>query len=429
MLLTAPAWATGRRLGWGVLDQALSSLSNFALTFLVARSVTPARFGAFNIAFTTYLVALGLSRAIGTEPLSVRYSRVSPEEWRSGVRSASGVVAVIGVAGAVGCLAFASLGPEVMSGSFFALAAVLPGVLVQDCWRFAFFAAHQGSRALINDLVWAASLALLLLLLLFLGDAVSVVGVMLAWGAAGTLAGGIGCVQVRALPDLGALRGWWRAHRDLSRRFVAEFATSNAAGELTIVGIGLVAGLPTVAALRAGLILLGPLSIVLLGLGLVAVPEGARSLAQGGPPQLMRVSIVTSMGFVVVAVLWAGLVSLVPESVGVMILGENWQPGRALLLPLTLMLTLGGSTIGATAGLRALAAAKRGLRARTVTSALLLVAAIGGAAFAGGEGAAWGYVAAISLGAVFWWREFFIELRAHSAGSTPGGGRVPNGGS
>ena len=33
----------------------------------------------------------------------------------------------------------------------------LPGLLLQDSWRFAFFALGRGSQAFLNDLVWAVA--------------------------------------------------------------------------------------------------------------------------------------------------------------------------------------------------------------------------------------------------------------------------------
>ena len=64
----APAPPGGRRrisdladrFGWGFADQAVSSLSNFLLGFLVARSVDAAAFGAFSVAYATYLVTVGI---------------------------------------------------------------------------------------------------------------------------------------------------------------------------------------------------------------------------------------------------------------------------------------------------------------------------------------------------------------------------------
>jgi len=51
-----------RRLGWGVADQGISSLSNFALGLFVARSIGASGFGAFALAFITYTVVINAAR-------------------------------------------------------------------------------------------------------------------------------------------------------------------------------------------------------------------------------------------------------------------------------------------------------------------------------------------------------------------------------
>ena len=42
--------------------------------------------------------------------------------------------------------------------AFIALGLTLPGLLLQDSWRYAFFALGRGSQALLNDTVWAVSM-------------------------------------------------------------------------------------------------------------------------------------------------------------------------------------------------------------------------------------------------------------------------------
>ena len=42
------------RLGWGIADQALSSVTNFAVVIYVARTLGAAQLGAFSLAYVTY---------------------------------------------------------------------------------------------------------------------------------------------------------------------------------------------------------------------------------------------------------------------------------------------------------------------------------------------------------------------------------------
>lgn len=93
-----PAGAGGRvrRLGWGLGDQALSSITNFALAILVARTVSTADLGAFGLAFTTYTFVLGATRAFCSEPMSVRYSARERDAWERGTRRSTGAALVLG---------------------------------------------------------------------------------------------------------------------------------------------------------------------------------------------------------------------------------------------------------------------------------------------------------------------------------------------
>src|SRR6188472_939917 len=78
------------RLTGALADQMLSSATNFALGFVIARTLGPVDFGAFNLAFAAYLIALGSSRSMNTDPLMIRYSAGSAARWRTGTSSATG---------------------------------------------------------------------------------------------------------------------------------------------------------------------------------------------------------------------------------------------------------------------------------------------------------------------------------------------------
>src|SRR5271156_6591470 len=74
-----------RRLGWGVGDQAVSSLTNFAVSIYIVRALGPVQFGAFSLAYVTYGFALNASRGLSTDPLMVRFSGVPESKWRAAV--------------------------------------------------------------------------------------------------------------------------------------------------------------------------------------------------------------------------------------------------------------------------------------------------------------------------------------------------------
>ncbi len=66
-----------RRTGWGLGDQMVSSLTNVALTIMVARSVSADEFGTFSLLLATYLVCVTLVRGLTSEPLLVRFPQLN----------------------------------------------------------------------------------------------------------------------------------------------------------------------------------------------------------------------------------------------------------------------------------------------------------------------------------------------------------------
>src|SRR5213078_1807930 len=86
-----------RRLSWGIADQAVSSLTNFAVTIYVARVLGATQFGAFSLAYVTYAFALNASRGLATDPLMVRFSGTDLPTWRRAVASCTGTATVVGL--------------------------------------------------------------------------------------------------------------------------------------------------------------------------------------------------------------------------------------------------------------------------------------------------------------------------------------------
>ena len=93
-----PVRQVGRRLSWGVADQAVSSLTNFAVSIYVVRTLGAVQFGAFGLAYVTYSFVLNASRGVATEPLMVRFSGTDLRTWRRAVANCSGTAAVTGLA-------------------------------------------------------------------------------------------------------------------------------------------------------------------------------------------------------------------------------------------------------------------------------------------------------------------------------------------
>lgn len=399
-----------KRLSWGLGDQAVSSLSNFFVGLVVARELGVAAFGVFSLAWVTYGVVLNVSRGLATDPLVVRFSSVSTEDWRVATARATGTAIVVGAAfGVLSALVGLVIGGQI-GGAFLALAIVAPGMLLQDAWRFAFFAAGQGHKAFLNDTVWAvASIPLLLLAAIHS----TVWGFLLVWGAAALIAAGYGLLQSRVAPHFNGVRDWLRTHRDLGSRYMVENVSNSGASQLRMYGLGAIAGLADVGAIRGAELLLGPFLALLMGVSLFAVPEAARVLRRA-PHRLAKFCFAIGGAQAVAAAAWgAVLLFLVPDSFGRLLLDEVWAPASKLILPVALSVTAAGVVAGAAAGLRALGAARRSLRTQLLASAGYLGFGLVGAALGGAVGMSWGSTTAMWLGAGLWWLQLRAALRDH----------------
>lgn len=403
-----------RRFSWGLGDQVLSSLTNFTLGLLVARVVSPRDFGAFALAYAVYILSLGASRALAGEPLIVRFSASSPEEWRAAVRGATSVAVTLGAIVGCGCLMAALLVKGPLRSALLVLGPLLPALLVQDVWRFAFFAQARGAKAFVNDLVWAIVLFPLVGLILS-KDLASVGWLMIVWAGAGTAAAIVGFSQTGVLPGgLGAARTWLSTHRDLAPRFVAEFVLASAASNLTLFAIGSLTSLSQVAWLRAGQLAFGPLGVLFTSAGVVTVAEGVRLLRRSSA-SLMRAVRAVSLSLALITVAWGVVMHTLPARIGRLVLGQNWAGAESVIIPLTLAMAGLALAFGPVTGLRSLAAAKRSLRARIADATLTTTIMLSGTIINGAVGAAWGSAVAAGIRVPIWWWQFLRALREHEA--------------
>jgi O-antigen/teichoic acid export membrane protein len=405
-----------KRLSWGLGDQAVSSISNFIVGLVVARELGVTAFGVFSLAWVTYGVILNVSRGLTTDPLVVRYSGVSTEDWREATARATGTALLVGVVfGVVSALAGLVMGGTI-GNAFLALAVITPAMLLQDAWRYAFFAAGQGHKAFLNDTVWAVtSLPLLALAAIH----PTVWGFLFAWGGAALIAAVYGLAQSRVVPHFHGVRDWLRQHRDLGSRYMVENVSNSGASQLRMYGLGAIAGLADVGSVRGAELLLGPFLALLMGVSLFAVPEAARVLRRA-PEKLVRFCLAIGCAQAAAAALWGlALLLVLPDSVGRLLLGDVWAPASHLILPVALSVTAAGIVAGATAGLRALGAARRSLRVQLISSAGYLGFGLAGAALGGAVGMSWGSTTAMWLGAGLWWWQLRAALRDRAPVSEP----------
>lgn len=406
----------GRRAAWSVLDQILSSVTNFALAIVVAKLGDKYELGAFEVVFSVYLFASGCSRALGAEPLLVRHSDTDTDDLESAAASAVGTSLVAGLVAAVPCLAVAAvIGDGPLALPLVALGVTLPALLVQDAWRYVFFAAGRPAKALVNDLVWGMVLVALIVWLL-VGPNPSVAALVLAWGGSAAVAAVLGVWQTGLVPRPSATGPWLRRQRDLVPRFLGEFVVGQGAAQLSIWLVGGVGGLGVLGALRAAGVLVGPARLFLTAAPGAAIPELIR-IRRRSPERFQRLVAVMSWGLALSVGVWMAAVLAVPDRYGEALLGANWAPGRRIFLLIGLSWAALGLGTGAMVALRVLADAKGSFRARMLICPVVLVVPPISVAVGGEMGAAAGIAAVSFWSAGVWWAVYRQSLQA--AGERP----------
>ncbi|RYP85565.1 hypothetical protein EKO23_12485 [Nocardioides guangzhouensis] len=381
----------------------MSSLTNFVVAATAAHQLDATHLGAYSLAFLTYTVALTASRGLATDPLMVRLSGSDPATWRSAVRRSTGTATVVGVTAGLIVMLVALYVPAPISGAMLALGLVLPFLLLQDAWRYAFFVDGRPKAALVNDLVWAAALVPTITVVAEMSEP-SAFGFVLAWGCSAGVAALAGCWQAWCLPRPGQTRAWLVAHRDLNVRFMMEGMAGSGSGQLRASGVSYTLGLSAVGYLQVVNTLMGPFQVLLHGSGAVFIPE-LGVLARENLDRVRSACLVRGMALAAAALSWGLLLwILLPHGLGQLVVGDLWVEARPLV-PLATVSLMGTSLMaGAGAGLHALGGARRSLRVMLACSTLVVVLSVGGAVVAGLPGTMIGTAIAAWTGVVLAWR-------------------------
>jgi O-antigen/teichoic acid export membrane protein len=393
----------GTRLSWGIGDQAMCSLTNFLLSAYIARSLGAAQFGSFSLAYVTYGFANNASRGLSIEPLLVRFSGAEVKKWRRAASWCTGTALLVGLCTGTLALVAGALIGGTTGLAFLALGLMLPGLLLQDSWRYSFFAVRRGSQAFVNDTIWAVVQVPLLVILKATGHG-NVFWFIVAWGAGAYVGAIIGMFQARVVPRLVGATFWLVLHRDLGPRYLVENTGSNASDMARNYSVSSILGIAAVGDIQAANVLMGPFKIILFGLGMITIPEAVHIL-RSSPRRLPLFCLAVSAVLALSALGW-GVVLLVtmPLGLGHLMLGSIWRPAYPLVLPTVLAIAGNCAGAGAGIGMHALGAARRSLRASIINSVVVVPLAIAGAFLGGMVGTL--YFAAIATWTttgMSWW--------------------------
>ena len=397
----------------------MSSLTNFLLSAIVARSLGTEQFGAFALAYVTYGFASNASRGISIEPLLVRFSSAILPEWRRATAGSTGTALLSGLVAGACALAIAPAVGGTTGQAFLALGLTFPGLLLQDSWRFAFFALGRGHQAFLNDTIWAIVQIPAIVLLKLTGHA-DVFLFTLTWGGAATVAAVAGSVQSKVIPNLFGAANWLFKHRDLGPRYLLENTGPNVADMIRSYGITSILGLVAVGSIQAANVLMGPFKIVVLGISLITIPEGARLLRRS-PHRLPVYCAAISAVLILLSLAWgAVLLFVLPHGLGRLALGNVvWQHTYPLVLATSLVMTASCASTGPIIGLHAMGASRRSMRAMLITAGLVVFGVLFGAVTGGLMGTVTWTAIMAWVGTLVSWRELRQAFQESDSISMP----------
>lgn len=394
-----------------LLDQAVSSLSNFLLLFFAARILDVAGFGIFSLVYVSYVVLLGAAQSfVGQELVLLDRSRqtliIAEKSAIDFTIRASSVVGIILLGGLIALRA---------DWTFFVLAAGLPLFLTNETLRYAASVSRTPQLALLGDLLW--------LVVLVLGVIAHETGAMflsspfqisLLWLAA---------VLASLIPMWAASRSKYRGVRSvparylrrqfLGFRFISEYLMVRATGQASILVLGGIATVAASGALRGISTLFGPVNVLFNAMAAFGVPI-VRDL---GKARRTTSLVILSTAFAILSIGLAFTLLAIPDDWGRQILGATWQNVKVLILPTGIQFAAMSFGVMGYTAIR-FEWPKSTLYLRVIASVLLVTLFFGGYALAGIQGVAWGQAIASTLQAVVSWSFFAYKTRTTPPPST-----------
>lgn len=300
--------AAGRRgagVAWSTIDQGVVSGTNFVFGLVVGRMLGPREFGTFGLAFVGWLLIQGVGRALVTQPYLIKNAdgRDDDAAWTSyAIAYGCAACAVLGVAGAV---VWTTVGGSVGS-VVAALALAAPFLFLQDFARLTLVKKGLYRSAISNDAAVGLAQVTGVTLYLLAGRSVGVVVILFGAGAAaGWL---LLIVRGHAAPAFSrrAIHAARQARDAGAAWLTGQFAVYWSYSYLSLALVAIVLGSASTGGLRSVQMLFGFVPVIVLGFENFALPHFAREYAAGREVGLR--DELARTGLPVVAVMMAGVV-------------------------------------------------------------------------------------------------------------------------
>lgn len=406
------------RLGYALVDQACSSVSNFLLTIMVASSIPIESFGDYAITWSISLLIEGIATSLINDPLPAISSQRRPSTRKLLATAAIWINLIFGgvtsLLIAFGAIAARSWSLE-LSTLLFCLAVANP---FQRLLYFIRRLCYLQDRQVVAAAAAIAFSAVLLgsaLGLRIMGELTAPVTVLL-WGTASAAACFVGLANgispIRATPLAAIIwltRELWNSGRWLIGATLAYWIGNQ--GVLPIVAI--FAGPAATGILRALQNLLTPVSQFNAAISVALVPRIADIAVNSAPRRLRHLSLYVVIIFSLVAISYSAILLIAPEMI-LMVVYKKMEivTAASLLWPLSLGTIIDSVTQGIGVALYAVARMRAIFVARLFGLFVFLLGAGILGRMLGIEGVVWAIVASNAVIAIFYIFAVFYASKA-----------------
>jgi O-antigen/teichoic acid export membrane protein len=421
-----------RLVAWGtksvgsILDQALSSLTGFCVSFLLARWLAPEIFGAYAIAFAGYLVICGLHNVIILEPMSVlgpaRYSDKLINYVSSQIAIHAILVSVLAAVVAPASLIVWRIEPaSPLVGAILGSGLALPFLLLLWLARRICYVLQQPLIAILGSASCLVSVILGLYALHKVGRITPFITFVLM-GAGGLLGS---CVVLRRL-GLGYLRttsgeqmGWrvvLKENWSYGRWLVGSTVLYSITGQVQMFLAAALLGLGACGVLRAMSLPASAMTQVVTATGLLVLPSFAYDFGRGAIERIRQKAVLVSAVLGGAGLCFVALLALLAGHVDRLLFAGKYAGYAGLMAILALVPAANGFTMGYSASLRASQKPHLDLLANVIAAPVAVVSAMLFIHWWGLAGAAVSMVTgfAVSMGINCW---IFYGSRQQSRGS------------
>lgn len=378
--------ALGVKSAWSLLDQGLTALTGFCVTFLLARWLAPEIYGAYAIAFAGYLFVSGLHNVIVLEPMSVIGPSRHAGRLREYFRAQMAVHAVLAsvcsavvVLAAVAAWVIAPSSP--LSGAIAGSGSALPFLLFLFLARRVCYVRQRPAAAAVGSGLCLA-LTVLGLYVLRHFEVVRPFWVFLLVGAA-SFAGSLAVLQQagvfgdRAVEEqriewASALRENW----SYGRWMVGSTILYSIAGSVQMFLAAAFLGLGAAGILRAMMLPASVMTQAVTAAGLLVLPGLSYDFGRGRVGLIRRKAVIVSAALCVAGLCFAGVLLGGAGITERFLFGGKYAEYAWLMPILALIPAANGLTMGFSAALRASQRPHFDLLANAIAAPVAMVSAV-----------------------------------------------------